>query len=182
MLRLLMGIGLFVSSYFVWHTHLKIHSLSEHILELTCVVQFPGRKWVDVLCSAQGHFTLSSHWLHLSKNQLTLAEIKLLNLESYNKQGWNLIAKKQEVKLMNKSVSLKLPPLDWIGKQKMSPPHPKSWVFTRWAFGLWWWWQWWWWWWWWWVLRVSQLLYLSGTTLSDMPPLHLINRSRLDSV
>lgn len=178
MLRLPAGIGFFVSSYFPWHTHLKVHSPSEHITELPCAVQFPGRKRVDVLCSAQGHFTLSSHWRHLSKHWLTLAEIKLPNLESCYKLGWSLIAKEQEVKLMNKSVSLKLSPLTHFGKQELCPLHPKSWVFTRQAFGLWWWWRrrr-------WWVLCVSQLLYLSSATLSDKPPPHLINRSRLDSV
>lgn len=116
-----MGIGFSVSSNFPWHTHLKVHSLSEHISELTCVVQFPGRKRVDVLCSAQGHFTLSSCWLHLSKYQLILAGIKLLNLESCNKLGWNLIAKKQEVKLMNKSVCLKLFPLTELENRRCVP-------------------------------------------------------------
>lgn len=121
MLRLPAGIGFFVSSYFPWHTHLKVHSPSEHITELPGAVQFPGRKRVDVLCSAQGHFTLSSHWRHLSKHWLTLAEIKLPNLESCYKLGWSLIAKEQEVKLMNKSVSLKLSPLTHLGNRSCAP-------------------------------------------------------------
>lgn len=95
MLRLPTGIGSSVSSYFPWHTLLKVHSLSERITELTCAAQFSGRKRVDVLCSAQGHFTLSSHWLHRSKHRLTLAEIKPPNLESSYKLGWNLIAWKE---------------------------------------------------------------------------------------
>lgn len=95
MLRLPTGIGSSVSSYFPWRTLLKVHSLSERITEWTCAAQFSGRKRVDVLCSAQGHFTLSSHWLHLSKHRPTLAEIKPPNLESSCKLSWNLIAWKE---------------------------------------------------------------------------------------